>query len=86
MEANAPASKRVRVRQDCPHCGISLGNSSYYEHILVCGNIDDSDSAFEIPSEDDNILPTYNTPSTSSGLEGIHQYSYIIIVINQIGG
>ena len=31
-----PAIKGVRVRQDCPYCGVSLGKSSYYEHLLLC--------------------------------------------------
>lgn len=48
-----PVSKRVRLRQDCPNCGISLGKSSYYEHIVECSRKDDSDSPFEIPSDDE---------------------------------
>ena len=42
-EGNAPAMKRVRVRQDCQHCGISLGKSSFYEHIVICTHKRDSD-------------------------------------------
>ena len=67
METNAPASKRVRVRQDCPHCGVSLGKSSYYEHILECSKNENSDSSFEIPSDDGDVLPM---PPASSRLEG----------------
>ena len=75
MEADAPASKRVRVRQNCPYCNISLGKSSYYEHILVCSEKDDSDSAFEVPSEDDcdDVLPVRSVQSPSAEpIEGNH--------------
>ena len=64
-DANPRPSKRVRVRQDCLHCGISLGKSSYYKHILDCSKADDSDSDFEIPSEND-ALPTLSASSVSS--------------------
>ena len=49
-----PASKRIRLRRNCPHCGISLGKSSYYEHKVVCSKKDESDSEFEIPSDDES--------------------------------
>ena len=64
---NAPASKRVRIRQHCPYCGVNLGKSSYSEHILECSKNDNRDSSFEIPSDDDDVVPT---PSVSSRIEG----------------
>ena len=63
----APAMKRVRFCQDCPHCGISLGKSSFYEHIVICTHKDDSDSAFEIPSDED---PVYHDPSLPKPTKG----------------
>ena len=57
--SDAPAVKRVRVRQDCPYCGVSFGKSSFYEHIVVCSHKDDSDSTFEIPSDED---PDHDPP------------------------
>ena len=66
-EGIAPAMKRVRVRQDCPHCGISLGKSSFYEHIVICTHKDDSDSAFEIPSDEDPVNADHLLPEPTEG-------------------
>ena len=60
-DANPRPSKCVRVRQDCLHC---LGKSSYYEHILDCSKADDSET--EIPSENNDALPTLSASSVSS--------------------
>ena len=47
----------IRVRQNCPHCGISLAKSPFYEHIIVkCSKQDDSHSPFEIPSDDEPLM------------------------------
>ena len=56
MDEDTPVSKRVRLRQNCPNCGISLGKSSFYEHIVECSKKDESDSPFEFPSDDDSQL------------------------------
>ena len=61
-EGIALAMKRVSVRQDCPHCGISLGKSSSYEDIVICTHKDDSDSAFEIPSDEDPVSEDHSLP------------------------
>ena len=62
--SDAPAVKRVRVRQDCPYCGVSFGKSSFYEHIVACSHKDDSDSTFEIPSDEDPDPPPERTEGT----------------------
>ena len=55
---DAPARKRIRLRQICPHCSISLGKSAYYEHIRECSSrilsddSSDSQKSFDIPSSD----------------------------------
>ena len=61
-EGIAPAMKRVRVHQNCPHCGISLGKSSFYKHIVICTHKDDSDSAFEIPCDEDPVNEDHSLP------------------------
>ena len=70
-----PAIKPVRVRQDCPYCGVSLGKSSYYEHILLCSNKDDSNSAFEVPSEDEDVNAPQTSAPSSQSIEGLNNYA-----------
>ena len=47
------ATPCVRV---LPHCGISLAKLSFYGHIVECSKQDDSDSPFEIPSDDEPLM------------------------------
>lgn len=57
MDNDNNVSKRIRLRQNCPSCGISLGKSSFYEHKVECSRNNESDSPFEFSSDDDHHLP-----------------------------
>ena len=66
-----PKSKRIRLRQECSYCGVNVGKSSYYKHIVECmhrpksgegSDSDDTVASFTVGDLDQQKRPRSSLP------------------------